>query len=105
MAEIISFDDAMDAFEQGGDKAEKRALAKQEKYDQMNLKVSKMRSDVMKQQQKLKKSLIDSNMDTVQIQLDLSVMQRELQVAETLFNSLFPTQIAAAAAAAESTEG
>ena len=74
--EIPGFDDAMDEFETGGDKAEKRAIAKMEKYDQMNQKISKMRSDIMKQKQKLKKSVIDSGMDTIQIQLELSVLER-----------------------------
>jgi hypothetical protein len=96
---IVSFDDAMDTFEQGGDKAEKRALAKQEKYDQMNIRVSKMRSAVMKQ-----KSLIDSNMDTIQIQLDLSVMEKEYAVANKLFTALFPEEIAADAATAAAAE-
>ena len=101
---VVSFDDAMDTFEQGGDKAEKRALAKQEKYDQMNIRVSKMRSGVMKQKQKLKKSLIDSNMDTIQIQLDLSVMEKEYGVANKLFTALFPEEIAADAATAAAAE-
>jgi len=82
---IISFDSAMD-------------LAKQEKYDQMNIRVSKMRSSVMKQKQKLQKSLIDSTMDTIQIQLHLSVMEKEYAVANGLFTALFPAEIAAAAA-------
>lgn len=89
---IVSFDDAMDVHETGGDKAEKRALAKQDKYDQMNIRVSKLRSAVMKQKQKLKSSLISSDMDTIQIQLDLSVMEREYEVANKLFTTLFPEE-------------
>jgi len=93
---IISFDDAMDVHETGGDKAAKRALAKQDKFDQMNIRVTKLRSAVMKQQQKLKASLISSDMDTIQIQLDLSVMEREYAVANKLFTALFPAETAPA---------
>lgn len=89
---IIDFDSAMDEFENGGDKAEKRELAKLQKHDQMNLRISKMRSDIIKQKQKLKKSLIDANLDTVQIKLDLSVMEKELEVAQSLFKQMFPEE-------------
>jgi hypothetical protein len=90
--QVGSFDTAMDAFETGGNKAAERELQKQEKFDQMSQKIAKMKSDNMKQRQKITRSVLNPREDTIQFQLDLFVMEKEYEIAQALFAAMFPEE-------------
>lgn len=94
---IPTFDAAMEAFEQGGEKAAKREEAKLAKYNQLTTRRSDLEIKVLKQGQKLQKSYYDPSIDTIQVGLDLQVLQRELDLCKEIMTALFPNGIAAPA--------
>lgn len=97
---IPSFDAAIEAYENGGEKAAKREEAKLAKFNQLTTRTSDLQIKVLKQQQKLQKSYYDASIDSVQVYLDLQVLQKELDAAKALTSALFPNGIMAGAQAA-----
>lgn len=91
---LASFDATMDTYENGGEKAEKRLLAKTEKESSMRTKVGELKTKVIRKKQELNKSVMDPRMDTVQIALDLAVLEKEYQVAKDIYAAVFPEEAA-----------
>ena len=87
---IDSFDTTLDAFEDGGEKTEKRNQAKVEKEGQIAQKVLDLTKKLNKKNLEFKKSFTDASMDTVQIALDIEVTTKELEIAKTIQTKLFP---------------
>lgn len=90
---IPTFDAAMEAFENGGDKAAKRDEAKLAKFNQLQTRKSDLEIKVLKQGQKLQKSYYDPSIDSVQVLLDLNVLEKELEACKALMEALFPNGI------------
>lgn len=90
---VPSFDDAIDAFENGGDSAAKREEAKLAKYNQLITRNSDLKMKIIKQKSKLKKSYHDAGIDTVQVHLDLQVLEKEFDVCNQILTGLFPDGI------------
>lgn len=90
---IPSFDDAMDAFENGGDKADKRDEAKLAKFTQLSAGHTALTIKIQKQNIRLKKSFYDPSIDSVQVYLDLNALNAELEAYTDLKNALFPNGV------------
>lgn len=87
---VPTFDQALDSHESGGDKAAKREESKLSKFNQLNTSKSNLEMKIMKQKSRLTKSYHDSSMDSVQIYMDLQVLEKELDATTELLTGLFP---------------
>ena len=87
---IPTFDAALDAYEAGGDKLAMREENKLAKYNQLSAKKNDLTIKLKKQKNRLTESYHDSSMDTVQILMDLQVLEKEAETTDTIIKSLFP---------------
>lgn len=92
MNTIPSFDEALDAHENGGDKSAQREETKLAKMTQIQAKKSSLKTKIMKQKNTIKKSFFDPHIDTVQAMLDLEVLEHEMTICEKVEKALFPEQ-------------
>jgi len=90
--QLKSFDETLDAFENGGEKQEKRNQQRIEKQEQLDKRIMDLSSKLNKKNLALKKSLTDPTQDTVQIALDIQVTEKELEVAKQIKEMLFPAK-------------
>jgi len=87
---IKSFDQQLDEFEAGGKKQQERALAKLNKKKQINNKVTNLEAQLEAKRLDFHKSLTETNMDTIQIGLDVKILEKELEFALEVQSALFP---------------
>lgn len=87
---IKAFDEALDAHENGGEKAAKREAARRAKYQQVKTQSGALEDKIYNQKQKLENSYFDPAIDSVRAYLDLQVMERELEVCQEIMTGLFP---------------
>jgi len=91
---VKAFDEALDAHENGGEKAAKREAAKRAKYQQIKTQKDVLEDKIYNQKQKLEKSYFDSSIDSIRTYLDLQVLEKELEAATELMTGLFPDGLA-----------
>jgi hypothetical protein len=96
---VPQFDQALDAHENGGEKAEKRESAKRAKYQQIKTQKDVIEDKIYNQQKKLEKSYFDSSIDSVKARMDLLVMEKEQEVCAEIMAGLFPNGLGAPKAA------
>lgn len=97
---IPTFDEALDAHENGGEKAAKKEAAKRAKYQQIKTQKEKLENDIYNTEQKLQKSYFDPQSDTVRLHLDLQILQKEFEACDEIMKALFPNGITKAVPAA-----
>ena len=97
---IPAFDEALDAHENGGEKAEKREAAKRAKYQQIKTQRDDLDNKIYNQETKLKKSYFDSSIDSVKAYMDLQVLHKEHEACQMIMDGLFPKGLTAPAAKA-----
>lgn len=93
---IVAFDAALDAHENGGEKAAKREAAKRAKYQQIKTQKDDLENKIYNQNQKLTKSYFDSSIDSVKAYMDLQVLEKEFEACEEIMKGLFPNGLTAA---------
>jgi hypothetical protein len=93
---LKSFDETLDEFENGGKKKQERDLLKVNKKKQISNKVTSLEAQLDTKKLEFNKSLTEPNMDTIQIGLDIKVLEKELEYAQEVQSALFPKADAAA---------
>lgn len=96
---VQAFDEALDAHENGGEKAAKREAAKRAKFQQIKTQKDDLENKIYNQNQKLQKSYFDASIDTVKTYMDLQVLQKELEACGEIMTGLFPNGLTAPVAA------
>lgn len=86
---IKSFDTQLDEFEAGGKKQQERALLKLNKKKQINSKVSNLETQLEQKRLDFQKSLTETGMDTIQIGIDVKIIEKELEFALEVQTALF----------------
>lgn len=84
--DIGSFADLYDAQDEAADKKDSALAAKEEQLEDMIAQLKRDRRDLSK---KLKKSFLDSNLDSAGIAMDLEVVEKKLQYNKDLMGKLF----------------
>jgi predicted nucleic acid-binding Zn-ribbon protein len=95
---VQPFDEALDAHENGGEKAAKREAAKRAKFQQIKTQKDDLENKIYNQNQKMQKSYFDSSIDTVKTYMDLQVLQKEMEACTEIMTGLFPNGLAPVAA-------
>lgn len=83
----ISFDEILKMDEKAGD----NELLKIEKTDQLESKIKDLKIKIAKAQNKFKKSIIDIRTDSVEILIDIDVMEKELEYTQQVLEAIFPS--------------
>ena len=86
----VTFDQALDEHENGGEKAAKREAAKRAKFQQIKTQKDDLENKIYSQTQKLSKSYLDASIDSVKAYMDLQVLEKEFSVCEEIMTGLFP---------------
>lgn len=85
---IMSFDTAVGIDE----KQEELEVKKILKKDQIETSIKNLKLDIARGNQKLNKSIINPDIDSVNILMDLDVMAKKLEYNRKVLNAIFPTE-------------
>ena len=91
----VTFDQALEEHENGGEKAAKREAQKRAKYQQIKTQKEDLENKIYNQEQKLKKSYLDPSIDSVKTYMDLQVLEKEFQTCDEIMQCLFPNGLIA----------
>jgi hypothetical protein len=84
--EIMSFDEALDL----DTKADDIEVKKIEKQDQLESKAKDLKIKIARAKAAFKKSIIDPRVDSVNILMDIDVMEKELEYTQKVISAIFP---------------